>query len=58
MVNPHRASAAMLALPLPLEYIVTLGNGGRGDRFSSVTQTSMMALPLGVCKALDGLGQP
>ena len=29
-VNPHRASAAMLALPLPLKYIVTLGNGGEG----------------------------
>ena len=39
-VNPHRASAAMLALPLalslPLKYIVTLGNW-RGDRFPSVT---------------------
>ena len=33
-VNPHRASAAMLALPLalplPLKYIVTLGNARVG----------------------------
>ena len=40
MVNPHRASAAMLALPLPMEYNATLGNG-EGDRFPSVTQASI-----------------
>ena len=36
-VNTHRVSAAVL--PLTFEYIVMLGNGGRG-RFPSVIQVS------------------
>ena len=35
MVNPHRESVARLALPLPLEYIVMLGNGVKGGGIDS-----------------------
>ena len=56
MVNPHRASAATLALLLPLEYIynVTLGNWRGNDSQASPKDQWSLPLPLtpGVFKAL------
>ena len=46
--NPQRASAATLALPLPLEYIVTLENGGGGIDFQA-----SQCIPMGFKLTLD-----
>ena len=43
--NTHRASAAKLAFPLPLKYIVTLGNGS-GTDFQSAPRHHRPAWPL------------